>query len=247
LAVSKVVQFSKWAAYAYSSVAGEEFLKDFKVVENEEFGAKMIMGYDPESNSIISSFRGSINLVNYIEDADFIKTDYGLCEGCQVHKGFLFTYNQIRQESIGYLEEMVAKYPEAEVVSVGHSLGAALSVLGALDQAQYVDKVNLYNYGQPRVGNEEFALYQNEVLKGDSLRAVYMNDPAPTVPYEAVLNYFHGGREVHFYGCGETDYILYPFNKDDKPFTDLSSGDDHQGYWCFTEQVKEMDSFSPLA
>mmetsp|Transcript_38485 Transcript_38485/g.28314 ORF Transcript_38485/g.28314 Transcript_38485/m.28314 type:complete len:94 (-) Transcript_38485:297-578(-) len=93
----------------------------------------MVMGYDPESNSIISSFRGSIDMVNYIEDAAFLKADFAQCEGCEVHAGFQFTYEKLSEQSIAYLFELREKYPTAEVVSTGHSLGGALSVLGALD------------------------------------------------------------------------------------------------------------------
>ena len=53
-----------------------------RLVEDKKLRTRVVMGYDAESNSIISSFRGSDNIANYIEDADFFKTDYNLCEGC---------------------------------------------------------------------------------------------------------------------------------------------------------------------
>jgi len=44
----------------------------------------MVMGYDPATNSIIESYRGTENVFNWIEDADFIKTDYNKpgCTDC---------------------------------------------------------------------------------------------------------------------------------------------------------------------
>lgn len=34
------------------------------------------------------SFRGSHNILNWIDNLDFKKKDYPACEGCQVHAGF---------------------------------------------------------------------------------------------------------------------------------------------------------------
>jgi len=67
---------------------------------------------------------------------------------------------------------------------------------------------------------------------GDSFRAVFKNDPAPAVPFEDVLTFFHAGTEVHFYDCAPMAYIAYPFNADDTPISDLLAGADHSGYWC---------------
>lgn len=50
-----------------------------------------------------------------------------------------------------------------------------------------------------------------------NLRAVYMNDPFPTLPYHDVLGFDHAGSEVHFYDC--TNYFAYPKNSDDFPMT----------------------------
>jgi len=64
-----------------------------------------------------------------------------------------------------------------------------------------------------------------------------MNDPAPTVPYHAVLNFEHAGTEVHFYDC--SNYIAYPYNEDDYPFTEIKEGADHSKYRCLTENPTE--------
>lgn len=57
------------------------FLADLKIVEDEHYGTKMIMGYDASTNSIISSFRGSDNLMNWLLNVDFFKVNYTV-EGC---------------------------------------------------------------------------------------------------------------------------------------------------------------------
>jgi len=95
----------------------------------------MYMGFDVESNSIITSFRGSSNIVNWILNADFIKTDYVAegCKDCEVHKGFYIAYNALKDEMLANLIVLTNLHPEATVVVTGHSLGGAEAMLAAVD------------------------------------------------------------------------------------------------------------------
>mmetsp|Transcript_25010 Transcript_25010/g.24469 ORF Transcript_25010/g.24469 Transcript_25010/m.24469 type:complete len:128 (+) Transcript_25010:174-557(+) len=93
-------------------------------------------------------------------------------------------------------------------------------------------KVNLYTYGQPRVGDINFVSFFNHYIEGVNLRAVFRNDPVPTLPFEKTLNFYHGAREVHFYNCDPNSYIAYPNFQDDTPFIKLGQFNDHYGYFC---------------
>lgn len=126
----------RWAFYAYDVVEGDTSkLHDLKIVENRIWDTRCILGYDPITNSIITSFRGSIDMQNYILDADFVKTNYtvGDCNGCEVHSGFKKAYESISEDILDYVQILKAKYPEATVVVTGHSLGSAESMFGAVD------------------------------------------------------------------------------------------------------------------
>lgn len=92
--ISELVYFTTWAKYAMNAKEGETLLADLKIVENEQYGTRMIMGYDAASNSIISSFRGSSNLMNWLLNIDIIKIPYNVegCTNCLVHKGFNTAY-----------------------------------------------------------------------------------------------------------------------------------------------------------
>jgi hypothetical protein len=95
-----------------------------------------IVGYDSASNSIITSFRGSDNIKNWLEDANFIKSDYGHsgCSNCKVHSGFINCYNSLKDSLNSYLKNtMYPTYSGAKVVVTGHSLGAAESMFAAID------------------------------------------------------------------------------------------------------------------
>ena len=72
-----------------------------------------------------------------------------------------------------------------------------------------------------------------------NLRAVFRNDPVPTLPFKKVMDFYHVGREVHFYDCKHMNYIAYPPFKDDNPATDLTKVSDHLGYMCIGDDQTE--------
>lgn len=45
----------------------------------------MYLGYDPASEFIVMSFRGSVNKENWFTDFDSILVDYPECKDCKIH------------------------------------------------------------------------------------------------------------------------------------------------------------------
>ena len=93
-----------WARYATNAKDGDTNLADMRIFENSFYETKMVVGYDPVTQSIISTFRGTSNVVNWIEDADFFRTDYTRpgCSNCSVHRGFLNAYESLSGEYLPY-------------------------------------------------------------------------------------------------------------------------------------------------
>lgn len=95
--------------------------------------------------------------------------------------------------------------PRAKLFVTGHSLGGALSSLYAT-MLHYTGKTAVarrlaavYTFGQPRVGDKEFAAYGNDKLTGKYFRVVYCNDVVPRVPFDDRLMAFkHFGACVYF-------------------------------------------------
>jgi hypothetical protein len=54
---------------------------------------------------------------------------------------------------------LVKKYPNATILTTGHSLGAALTTISALELSKkFPNRVKeIHNFGCPRIGNEELA------------------------------------------------------------------------------------------
>ncbi|KAG0582718.1 hypothetical protein KC19_3G080000 [Ceratodon purpureus] len=92
--------------------------------------------------------------------------------------------------------------PNAKLFVTGHSLGGALAALYSTmlhftGETEVASKIGaVYTFGQPRVGDQDFADYANSVLKGKYFRVVYCNDVVPRVPFDNDLFSFR-----HFGDC----------------------------------------------
>lgn len=119
------------------------------------------------------------------------------------------------------------------VVFTGHSLGGALALHAATDVYlsgdRSADKISLYTFGQPRVGNKEFDMALNKKVK-DAYRVVHWADLVPHVPpcvpqplvgkssclssgFDFTIYPFHTMDEV-FYTADESSYQVCTHNED---------------------------------
>lgn len=111
----------------------------------------------------------------------------------RVHCGFIDTYKKdnVRQK----IHDLIPK-EQCKIVVTGHSRGAALALLCALDlQYNFPDKsVEAYLFGCPRVGNAAFKKsYNNRVFK--TLRVDNGNDIVTKLP-PAIMGYRHVGTRI---------------------------------------------------
>ena len=103
----------------------------------------------------IISFRGSYTLSNWIDDAEAIRVFR--TRFSYVHNGFIDAWEDMRDE----IKKRISK--DDKLILCGHSYGAAISCLAALDC--YLDGFNvikILTQGNPRVGGEGFKKIFNE-------------------------------------------------------------------------------------
>jgi hypothetical protein len=166
-------------------------------------------GYDAASGAIVLAFRGTDNLRNWMTDLNFIKTHYALqprC-ACEVHAGFLHEWESMRAGALADVRALHAAHAAAPVFVTGHSLGAAVSVLAAVDIATELAgarAVKVYNFGEPRVGGKPFAAYAAAVL-GEQYRVTHERDPVPHLP-PMRFGFLHAPHEVWYDNDGDTGY-----------------------------------------
>ncbi len=107
------------------------------------------------------SFRGSQDIKNWLINLQTTRTSYPACKDCSVHAGFYSGYLMVQKYVNAEVSDLLAKYPKARIMVTGHSLGGALAILAAMDlhTALSHQEMEIYTFGQPRVGNYEFVKY----------------------------------------------------------------------------------------
>lgn len=161
---------------------GYEFYQAFEV--NDLYG---FMAWNEEQ--ALLSFRGSENRYNWLRNLKLAKTDH---EWGSVHRGFKDgIYSQEMGEVMKVFQE-IAK--DKEVTITGHSLGGALAVLAA---SRYKIETGVsptvYTFGQPLVGDEEFAARFTQELPYKLYRVINKKDIVPRIP-PAAAGYHHTGH-----------------------------------------------------
>ncbi|KIM56323.1 hypothetical protein SCLCIDRAFT_1220492 [Scleroderma citrinum Foug A] len=115
----------------------------------------------------------------------------------------------------------MSQYGSTSVTIVGHSLGAAISLLDSIYLPLHLPEDTVFKtitYGLPRVGDKSFADYADA-----NLHLTHINnkeDPIPTLP-PTILGYVHPAGEVHIEDSGT--WVSCPGQ--DNPSVDCSTGD----------------------
>jgi predicted lipase len=122
------------------------------------------------------------------------------CDGCLVNKGFYQAWLNLKNDVIKTLEKFTALYRSAWVIVVGHNLGGAIAVLASVDIIDIFGSRGfhfVFTFGQPRVGNTNFAECLNKKLENkNSFRFVHYADPIPHFP--PLGSYRHGITEFWY-------------------------------------------------
>lgn len=197
--------------------------------EVENMGSKALIGYDNITQTIFTAFRGSSNMHNWIENIQVYKISPYDDEKIEVEGGFYKDYEYIKDQIFENLYILSTKYETKSLLITGHSLGAAASTLMAYDIYNMNDfEIEyFYNFGSPRVGNDEFVKDFNSKIEG--YRVVHNNDMITVMPPMS-FNYEHISQGV-CYNEESSDYE-YCENTDCNMTT--CSTDDHIHYMNIT-------------
>jgi len=150
---------------------------------------------------VLVSFRGTVptKLSNWIEDLSFSKSAAlgSKYPGVGVHSGFWAAYQRLKAKLLPGLSAAFAKSGARAVIFTGHSLGAAMAELAALDLKlnEYPNKFfATYTQGAPRPGNAKYSELFSKVISA-AFREVHQADCVPHLPPMA-LGFQHGPTEV---------------------------------------------------
>lgn len=142
--------------------------------------------------SLIVAFRGTQHLDELFKDIDTKQVTFtsplgltsGLVRSPRVHAGFFSVYQSVHETMMSSVQGSQA----ASVVFIGHSLGAALAVLGAvsLKLASPLMDVSVVTYACPRVGNAAWVDLVDDSVQ--HIRFENASDEVPVFPAPVVPN-----------------------------------------------------------
>jgi len=114
--------------------------------------------------------------------------------GGLVHRGWLSDWRKTQSTFIGAVRE--AMQHNDDLLICGHSYGGSMAQLAAATAAVQMvsgDRIHLYTFGAPRLGNKKFAR-QLDGLIPRHFRHTIKTDPVPHLPLG--IRYKHAGMHV---------------------------------------------------
>ena len=165
-----------------------------------------------QSDNIWISFRGSLTSNEWKED--FIMKQESLFQTvhldfltANVHKGFMDIYTNFRNDLLSTIQQINTNKKKLIIIS-GHSIGAAVATLVAVDLAQsgYTNIV-VYTFACPRIGDNTFKTIVDDTLKLQVYRVVNISDLIPNSPLSVQPNLNDTTNPYIYLHCG----FLIPF------------------------------------
>lgn len=191
-------------------------------LENAEHDTQFLVMGDAEK--VFVAFRGT---EGKLEDWT-TNAKYNLVPalGGAVHEGFWHATQSIMGDLAQTLDRFCTQ--GQTIWLTGHSLGGALAMLAtAFFVEQGIQPAGLYTFGQPRVGNQNFAFRFLEQYK-QSYRLVCEGDVVSCVPPQK-LGYEHSGNFYHLLQNGGYDQDLASWSA------------------SWSNEIKVIDEFAELA
>ncbi|MGJ3239433.1 MAG: lipase family protein [Anaerolineae bacterium] len=151
--------------------------------------SRLLMGYAlraKDGSHGVIVMRGTMTVDEWLNNMNYrlipfhpLDEQYG-----KVHNGFRDVYKGIR----GRYRQLVQEFaPDKPLYLVGHSLGAVVSQLAALDLAlknpERADQIQVYAFAPPRIGDPTFAKVYDQAV-ATSYRIVNVCDVVPYIPFE---------------------------------------------------------------
>lgn len=154
-----------------------------------------------KDENIYVVFRGTVTIIEWIDDAEFAQVSYTFVSGGgMTEQGFTTVYATINTDIINTVNDLINSGKFTTLYVTGHSLGAALAVLAA---PELNDKTSLpptfYNFAGPRVGDPKFSIQIYGSRIRTSWRVVNTNDLVPKLPEPVVVMFQNNRLRKFFY------------------------------------------------
>lgn len=204
--------FLHLARQAYQNKPSLESYQLLKNDRSNDYGIEYLFAKD-ENNTFFLSFAGTNEIKDILIDLDFwqktIPYDNTQTK-IRIHKGFYKSYLSVRIKILSFLIQNKVK----KICITGHSYGAALALLAAVDIQYNLPNVKIEHvvtFGCPRIGNQAFVDSFNKRVP-NTYRIENGNDLVTKIPpvfmgYQHVGQMHHIGRTRKFYLLSILDHF----------------------------------------
>jgi hypothetical protein len=192
-----------------------ETLTNLNVFYHEKAMAHGWVGYSPQRNQIIVSFRGTRDIQWFYDlDFKFVPLPGCLYENCYVHQGFYEIYQVLQPNITSHVTKLLNQYGGATVTVNGHSLGASLSSVCVWDLLFNLKApvTSAINFGEPRVWSYNASLWVSSLMIQAGTvfnRMTWAKDPVPNVPLLS-MGYWHastGDSQIWYQHNSTASYV----------------------------------------
>jgi len=216
---------------ACDNLPGYQYVTQYtiRVTPNEPVSFTLLV--NPMAHRFIASFRGTETKTQLLKEFFNSKAvEYNLhpIKNAVATQYFYEKYvYYLRSALLRHIKEATQKYPNFDFFFVGHSLGGAFATLASLDVAlsNYVDRdrLHLYTYGSPRVGDYNLAQKVVDSV-GEIYRMTHRRDTVPHLP--PCVSNLKGGCAAWPEHINEGGYLAFNayhvwpevFHVDDNPY-----------------------------
>lgn len=195
------------------------------------------VAYSPTKGVIVAhQGTNSSSFSSIINDADFgqdpINSRLAYLGDVEVHGGFQDTWLRTADSVLAQVKSALSTYKASSVLTVGHSLGASISLFDALYLKQQLPSTSVRSivFGQPRTGDQAFANAVDANLAG----FVHINnghDPVPRLP--PAIDYKHSSGEIWINPANTNSAVTCPGQENQNCIDSVSPFDyeidDHTG------------------
>jgi len=169
-------------------------------------GIERVIGYifySESLNTILISFTGTFFFDQWESDLLFFQVPptvlNNYSQGIEIHRGFYNIYLSIRDQLLDNINRIQQQKDIDQIIFTGHSLGGALSSIGAFDFAKITPKPVNWTFASPRLGNIDFASKYNS-FRINTIRVFNTSDVVPDLPPPVLSDflYEHVGTNIPF-------------------------------------------------
>lgn len=182
------------ALYAFRCGVNCDYLQGYQTIDHKEYRhllhtTSYTTFINHSTKKLVVAFRGTNSAAQLFKEVAL--SIAVLCPFCKspnskISNYFISFYEKVFQrELLVSMKATAIKYADYDFIMTGHSLGGAFATIAALHLSHEnifpADKLSLYTFGSPRVGNIDFAQEVFENVK-QSYRIVHHNDIVPHLP-----------------------------------------------------------------